>query len=71
MLMKIPIILEISPNLKIATLYRQCSRCSNTIGPFFHHELHELAKTSYCKFCENHFTSLKKNTCLNSCNFPS
>jgi hypothetical protein len=69
--MKIPVMLEISPNLKIAKLFRKCSRCNNTIGPFFHDELHTLAETSYCKDCETHFSSLKKNTCLNSCNFPS
>jgi hypothetical protein len=54
---KIPIPLEITPNLKIATFYRPCACCNNDIGPFNRYEVHELADISFSSTCASHFAS--------------
>ena len=57
--MKIPILLEDTGNLKIASLYRHCSRCSNLVGPYYFFELLKLAAISYCETCTSVLSSKK------------
>lgn len=57
--MKIPIYLEITPNLNVATFYRQCARCKNLIGPIFTYEVHTLADIAFCETCTSLFSTRK------------
>ena len=49
--MKIPVLLEITPQLNVAVIYRACSRCNTEIGPFFPFDLHKCVEALYCKIC--------------------
>jgi hypothetical protein len=46
-----PILLEITPHLNIATFFRQCSRCTHLIGPFTTSQLHSISHDISCKTC--------------------
>ena len=63
--MKIGILLEITPNMKVATLYRECSRCSQPIGPYFVYEIHEIVEATYCDTCRSVIRT-RKNTAVAS-----
>jgi hypothetical protein len=59
--MKIPVMLEITTQMKVAILWRPCSRFDLLIGPFFAFEAHRIADVTLCKTCTPTFeTAVKK-----------
>jgi hypothetical protein len=60
--MKITVMLEITPQMKVAILWRPCSRCDLLIGPFFAFEAHRIADVTLCKTCTSTLETAAKNT---------